>query len=122
MDKPLSLLAFVIIGLVIGALLLWPKPTKLQEKANRIHQGMTVAEVETIIGRQGIHIAGTTATWTGSPPTARTLLGWSSDDSFVSIYFDDQDRVVGAPMFDVHPGPIELMLRRWRLNREVRIL
>ena len=138
-------LAGVVVSFATGAFLLWPRsqPSRVtQENFARIHEGMSRADVEAILGPAGDYRTGPTALVvprhidkltpaqaaheTGAPDLGFGLLddctfaSWQCDDRVIWIcYYKD-----GVSMFDVAPvgrvpgGPVADFV--WRIERQWR--
>jgi hypothetical protein len=126
-------IAAVVVVLVIAVWLVWPGPSAItRENAARIKEGMTLAEVEAILG--GPARDETTGPVERedppefAPPDARgirwritiadmrsSLQRWESDQARVWVHFDAEGRVTDCQHFSMrraNEGPID-MLRRW---------
>ena|ERR1700730_13070060 len=96
-----------------GAWVLWPRTAITRENAERIQVGMTVQEVEAILGgpardetpkRQRL-------VWIQS---VRPDLEWNSDQVSVWVHLDADRRVTSCHAIPVPPAQSPLdMLRRW---------
>jgi hypothetical protein len=103
--------------LVLGASvwLLLPRTAITRENAQKIQVGMTLAEVETILG----HPAGDYRTNPQGPPPAlvfpgdETVVSWYDDATSVSVVLDERGRVKHHGYSDEHPEPILSKVRRW---------
>jgi hypothetical protein len=124
-------LAAIVIALAVGAWWCLPRTGITRENAGRIQPGITVAEVELMLG--GPQRDESTAPlfhdnetgrpvrilpqWLGKWQPWRKhpdLLEWRSNEVIISVGLDDDDRVICSfinPVY-VHQGPLEL-LRRW---------
>jgi hypothetical protein len=135
---PMRRLLFVALPIAmvlgLGAWLLWPRTMITQENADKIQPGMTLAEVEAILGgpaRQDATGPIATEGFDDAPiPEGNSfeaglagedgeLIGWDrrwfSDTIMVTIHFDLENHVSEIrcrPMFPVERGMIET-LRRW---------
>jgi hypothetical protein len=79
-------------ALGIGVCLLWPRDRPGITRANRerIREGMTLAEVEAILG-------GPERDATQRLGMGLTMRCWEADDLLLDVVFDQQDRVVMVP-------------------------
>jgi outer membrane protein assembly factor BamE (lipoprotein component of BamABCDE complex) len=117
--KSLLLLVLPAVFLLIGAGVwaTWPRPSAITpENAARIRAGMTVAEVEAILGGPARDEA---------PPevarmyqmiqSVRPDLEWSSDQVGVWVYLDADGRVRESHAIPAPAGPhgVIPVLRRW---------
>ncbi len=123
-------LATVLVGLAIMAWLLWPRPTAInRENAAKIQEGMTLAEVEAILGGpprdDGVGLLafqradGTEGTMPRSEFNDSLNLPdekhWLSDEVLIGITLDQAGRVAGVTVEPVQlasEGPLD-RLRRW---------
>jgi hypothetical protein len=134
MSRRLALFPFVaafLVGLAFVAWLLWPRPTAInRENAAQIQVGMTLAEVEAVLGGpprdDGIGVLaferpdGSEATMTraelrGELNQLPDVKQWLSDEILVEVTLDDAGRVASTtvdPVRLAHLGPID-RLRRW---------
>jgi hypothetical protein len=128
---------FVVLGvclLLFAALLTltWPRPSKVtRENRDRIKEGMTLAEVEEILGGP----AGDYRTMPieypeypsgvpcGSLPSG-SLAGWAGDEGAVEVYFCSVEpyTVIGTDFLEAGPKPGLVESLRWRLQRRWRQL
>ncbi len=120
--------AFVVLG--VGAWLLWPRTAITWENASKIREGMTLAEVETLLGGPArdettgpVVPADTPEGWfllrermptpeRRAQPEARE---WTSEHLMTKTWFDAEDRVVVHAVLVMRradENPLD-MLRRW---------
>ncbi len=96
--------AWLAIGPVVAlaAFVLWPRPTGVKWKQlDRIRRGMTLGEVEAIVGPPGNYQTGpSTLDLTFSDPTTQAhrrwgnpAVIWASDEAHALIEFDNSGRV-----------------------------
>jgi hypothetical protein len=122
------ILWLVVLGtvpIVAGSLwLLWPRTAITQENAERIQAGMTLAEVEVILGgpERDESTPGARQLWSRNQwdllraLNSRQWQGWRTDSLVVYVSFDESTRVL-----DTHWGDSGLVLedslfyrlRRW---------
>jgi hypothetical protein len=91
-------LAAVVVGLAPGAWLLWPRTAITWENAAKVRPGMTLDEVEAILGGPARH--GTTGPVSycltgveGFDPGVPRPPEWVSDEVLVMVYLDANHRV-----------------------------
>jgi hypothetical protein len=88
----------------------------------KINKGMTLAEVESILGVPvGDYTTGPTSSlkeWGDSP--APTIKEWISDKGLISVWIDDEDRIREAYFLPVSPRNLTLLekLQVWLGLRE----
>jgi hypothetical protein len=127
----IRLLAIATLALAsAGALVLWNQPPEItREKYDRIHKGMTRAEVEALLGSPGDYSTSPLVTmsslsldpydYKGIPPEPGLV--WTADIGVVEIWFDEDNRVTTS-MFDqaqrVKQSPLENLV--WRAKRQWR--
>jgi hypothetical protein len=120
------LLVLAVLGAAValagGAWLLWPRPAITTaitlENAAKIQQGMTLAEVEAILGgppRNETEAVGIVVNFPegfgGFEPGA---LLWNSDTTICAVLFDRNGRVISHNAFAAHPYESTFdRLRRW---------
>jgi hypothetical protein len=109
----------------IAALALWPRPDRVTpENYDRIHGGMTRAEVEVILGPPADYRNGPTRYEKYGPPEGRWFFQqefWWYDDGTFHVSFDETDRVLWSrlhPARRVKEGALGNL--RWRLKRQWR--
>jgi hypothetical protein len=139
-------LAGLAVVVAVGAVVLWPRAERVtQANYDRIHKGMTCAEVEALLGPPGDYRTGLGETgfvppdgntqhiywipdspdlcdpppklWTDDP---LLWVGWESDSFGISIAVDDSGSVVdklAAPRRTTQ-GPLDDLL--WRARRQWR--
>jgi hypothetical protein len=149
----LVVLAGLAVVVAAGVIVFWPRedrvtratpPSRItRENFDRICEGMSRAEVETILGPIGdyrtghgdtdyenigwtpdppTNLAGTQANWCRvpgqSPEDARQFGGWISDSFAISIAIDETGHVVGKSGSPrrMTQGPVDSLL--WRAKRE----
>jgi hypothetical protein len=88
------------------AWLLWPRTAITRENAARIQEGMTLAEVEAILGGPAREEGGRYPVIMGRKETQ-----WSTPDLLVCVTFGDDERVWAVQVF--HDDGLLAMLRRW---------
>jgi hypothetical protein len=128
--------ALVVLGVVI-AWLFWPRTAITRENAARIQMGMTLAEVEAILGGPARDDSSGPRIKEGDPPEAAessiflfqlAVSGvrvqhpcklWESDRVLIRVDFDDvEKRVTGTDFLPVHrrhESPLDLVRRWFRL-------
>jgi hypothetical protein len=102
----------VIIGLVVlalgaGAVVAWLcRPQPCRETFERVQVGMTLREVEAVVGRPPgsyqtnyIAVVGDADGYNPPPET------WTADDAELSVYLDESGRVGRIVIRDVRPMP-----------------
>lgn len=112
-------LAAILVGLGVGLWLLWPHTAITHENADRIQPGMTLAEVEAILGgpardetggRFWINQLGSTLFLGNSPESQQ----WVSDECAVAVWFTDGHVAFHRLDFVVPKDETPLdKLRRW---------
>jgi hypothetical protein len=128
-----GLFAGLVVALV-AAWLLWPRTAITRENAAKIQKGMTLAEVETILGGRARNEATGTlsvdvadadpAEMSQRRLRARALAGawngqgaavWQSDSVIIWVEFDEAEQVARAHSVPLRrePDSICVMLRRW---------
>jgi hypothetical protein len=124
-------LAAVLVGLAFVVWLLWSRPTAInRENAAKIQEGMTLAEVEAVLGGpprddgNGVlafqRVDGSEGTMTRSELRSEMnqlpdVKQWLSDEVLVEVTLDHAGRVASTtidPVRLAHLGPID-WLRRW---------
>jgi hypothetical protein len=112
--------ALVLLG--VGALVLWPRTSITRENAEKIEEGMTLAEVEALLGGPARNESGLPDNFIndafvnvdacGTPPFAERR--WASPGYVVIVSFDGSGRVTrhSHADFDVDRSPLD-KLRRW---------
>ena len=126
--KRLVALAGLAVVVAAGTVVLWPRPERITwENCARIRQGMTLAELQTVLGEPGYFKTGPVeyrlqehrpfvlqADWV----EGRQEAYWLTDTGFAVVYFDDAERVAD---FSFIPGRrVEqpfLTNLLWRLGR-----
>src|SRR5437870_3671391 len=98
-----SILALVALGIFVGGWLLQPKPRIDRAAADQIKPGMTLREVEEIIGvppgDYGVGKGETQPTWESlqwpfkRPP--HTTQEWLGQENAISVWIDDDGKVTG---------------------------
>jgi hypothetical protein len=128
--------ALVIAALALagaGALVLWTRASAItREKADSIQEGMTRADVVTLLGPPGDHSTGPLTSSLGAyvfdssddcgtSPDYGSEAGWITDIGIVDVRFDDDQRVMNcwfSPLRRVEQSPLENLL--WRAKRQWR--
>jgi hypothetical protein len=128
---PLCLfLAAVLVGLAIGVWLVWPRPTAInRDNAAKIKEGMTLAEVETILvgpprddgvallafhRPDGSEVTMSHSELRGSLNLQPDVKHWLSDEVLVEITLDDAGRVTSVtiePVQLARVGPLARLCR-----------
>ncbi len=119
--------ALVLTG--VAAFVLWPRPRRItEENFARIKQGMTLAEVEAILGPPGDYTTGPVSGSSGlvvdyselAPPTVIDIKAWADDYGSIALCFDGDGRATGGMEFGPHTraprGPFDNL--RWRIKRQ----
>ncbi len=108
-----TLIVLMVTGVVV-AWVAWPRSSRsLRESARRIDFGMTLAEVEQVLGgsaagastRRFQDGAGRVQLWT------RRI--WLDDGFAIRVQFDTDERVVSRTMLDLPTNSIVEKARRW---------
>jgi hypothetical protein len=124
-----GLLAGVTVAVSLAVWMLWPRSAITCENAAKIQKGMTLAEVEAILGgaardestgllqQPDSERDGNDRTWIYFPAidTLRQFREWVTDWLVIQVYFDDQMLVREVTFFPVQrdtESPFD-MLRRW---------
>jgi hypothetical protein len=105
-------------------LLLAPGTAITRANADRIHPGMTLADVEAILGGPARdETTGAVAVDRPGPlvftaPMGRMIYSWQSDEVTIGVQVDNDDRVIERTSVHVHrvwTGPLDMlyMVRRW---------
>jgi hypothetical protein len=89
-------------------------PPPPAERAARVHNGMTRAEVLWAVGEPPDHYTRAWKTWDSGTGPRHQYARWTWDDGALRVWFDDDDRVQSVS-FQPNPNPPSL-LRRWRLR------
>jgi hypothetical protein len=129
-----------------SAFMLWPRPSRVtRESCDRIREGMSRAEVETIVGPPGDYRAGPTGAafdydfhladipmgttgdkltpWDGGnnwPPAGATQAEWAGDTAVLEVTFDAAGHVLLAVWYSVErfePRAFEDLL--WQVGRRL---
>ncbi len=135
-SRPRLLLSVAVAGAAVaivlagGAWLLWPRTAITRENAAKLKAGMTLAEVEAILGGPGQYeLAGRAAeaepaarAWDavlilGFPPGATAAKRWDGEGLAVRVFLDEGGRVAGTQcltiaVYPLHETPLD-RLRRW---------
>ena len=109
-------LPVALVLLAAGAWLIWPTPSAISlEHAAEIRAGMTVAQVEAILGGPPRDEAPQSAEMRRIFQSVRPDLEWSSDQVSVWVYLDADGRVKESHAIPAPPGSRDAMalLRRW---------
>src|SRR5437868_999234 len=87
--------ALVLLG--VGAWVLWPRTAITVENGDRIREGMTRAEVESILGGpERIEATGPVKYGNGAAERTHAQPGmWMSDHALILMHFDDAGQVSG---------------------------
>jgi hypothetical protein len=122
--------AGVVLLLGVGVFVVWPVPDRItRENLDRIHKGMSKAEVEAILGPQGDYSTGKTETlgwemehgfgrssdWWG----ATSSMHWSSDTLSIEVAFHADGTAAGSQALitkRLDQGPLDNLL--WRAKRQ----
>jgi hypothetical protein len=132
MRRPTLLVALAGLAVVVavGVVVLWPRQNRItQENFDRIREGMSLAEVEAILGPPGDYRTGPTA-YEEVGPTEEydpTRMEWWTDTLLIDIDFDETgplerggtQRAAKAwvdPCTRVPQGPLDNLL--WRAKRQ----
>ena len=103
--------------LVVSAivLLLWPQSAITRDNAAQIRPGMTVSEVEEILGGPARDEAPEWAPMRQMFQSVRPDLEWSSDQVSVRVYLEADGRVKESRAIPAPPGSRDIVarLRRW---------
>jgi hypothetical protein len=120
----------------VGAIVLWPRPHRItRENFHRIRFGMTVAEVESILGPPGDYDTvdstedeSNSEEWTRPASTnevGMTVFGrsaiWVCNEALIGVEFDDANNIKSAiylPRRPVDHGLLENLA--WRVKRQWR--
>jgi hypothetical protein len=135
----LAAVAGLAVLVAVGVFMPWPQQHRItRENFERIHKGMTHADVEAILGPAGDYSSGPTrpdpdsksSRWAMKSgfggeddafPLARTAIFWNCDELWVAVAFGPHATVTGAePIASkrVDQGPLENLL--WRAKRQWR--
>jgi hypothetical protein len=123
----LVVLAGVVVVVLLGCtghFLLSPSGQATHDNFARLESGMSLAEVESILGPSGDQttgpafkvLRGRLDEW---PPPGTTVVEWESDDSWITVAFDVSGREVAAVysrMARNQQGPLDNLL--WRAKRQ----
>jgi hypothetical protein len=128
----LVVLAGLAVVVAVGVILLWPRADRVtRENYDRIHEGMSRAEVEAILGPPGDYRNGPTNTWFATWVAPDAPVAWQGDRGSIFVYRkggdpffadtepDDPDSVSSASFVQVQrvrQGPLEDLL--WRAKRQ----
>ncbi len=116
-------LAAVVVGLVVGAWLLWPR-TLTHKDAEGIREGMTLAEVEAILrGPADVQATWITVSHQDKGIISRDVKLWYCvdvtdhsayvDANCICVSFDRNGEVIGVSHIHHRPETFFAMLRRW---------
>ena len=112
------LLLFALAAVVVlaaGVWLLWPQPAITPENAAKIKQGMTLMEVEAILGapagdyRTDQQVPGPVPAFGGH----ETVISWHADATSVGLTLDEHGHVMSLSYTMHAPEPIFGKIRRW---------
>jgi hypothetical protein len=113
-------LAAVLVLLGVGVLALWPRrPAITRANAEKIQMGMTLAEVEELLGGPARNESNMPDNFINDAfefhDCARPFEDkrWASPAYVVIVEFDDSGRVTGHFIFDFHGESLLDRLRRW---------
>jgi hypothetical protein len=110
---PFELVAVILVVLAVLAFVLWPGPWASAENFARVRPGMTLAEVEAIVGPPGEFTSQPDDLrgnrwweWDGHHPTPEsgTFVEWKTDVSRAVVFFDAGGRVVDLVYYAFTPG------------------
>jgi outer membrane protein assembly factor BamE (lipoprotein component of BamABCDE complex) len=97
----------------VGGWLLWPRTAITRENAAKIREGMTLAEVEAILGGPPRDETTGPIRFDEVTPVRDESRKWWSDRVCIQVIFDENGRVMNADSDSLHRvGPLD-MLRRW---------
>jgi hypothetical protein len=99
-------------AIALAALLLWPSTAITRANAARIKAGMTLAEVEAILGGPARNESGLPDRFI-AVTRRREDKCWVTSRDIVIVVFDDAGRVIQHSEFPMHGGGFLDMLRRW---------
>jgi hypothetical protein len=121
----LALAAVTLVG--VGVFALWPEQNRITlENFDRIRKGMSMADVEGILGPPGDYSNGP-VNYDGSamvyfvPAEGTSVVHWTGDAGFGRVYFDSSGKVddqVFEPGRREKQSPIDNLL--WRAKRQWR--
>jgi hypothetical protein len=129
--KLLVALAGLAVAVAVGVVVLWSRPQRFtRENCGRVKQGMTRAEVETILGRPGDYRTGPVDYDGGFVPIKTTPLTmpyasdddiarWTGDSAYMAVTFDSAGRVEAwylIPTSKAAQSPLGDLL--WRAKRQ----
>jgi hypothetical protein len=109
------LATLVALAAAVALFFLW-RPASVAERAGRVHQGMTRAEVLDAVGEPPGYYARATG-WADSglgPP--HLYAGWYWDEGVLQVWFDDHDRVQATSFQQNSNPPSRLEIWRVRLG------
>jgi hypothetical protein len=104
--KLLAVLAVLPVPVAFGVSVLWPRPERITpENFDRIRKGMTLAEVEAILGPPGDYRTAKTESDDSAPiehwrvfaepgTHTNTWADWWTDTRFASVSFDESGRTI----------------------------
>jgi len=109
-------LALLALAFLLTDGLLW-EPGVTEANGRKVRAGMTVTEVEALLGAPGAPIWDGTATLSGvpTPPSPPTGYLWSSDTGALLVWVGEDRRVERAswiPSRQARPGPLD-RIRAW---------
>jgi hypothetical protein len=103
--------------LAFAAWLLWPRTAITRENAAKIQQGMTLAEVQAVLGEPADPRGEDSALWPDDviPAGSRLVVGrfWVGDDVLVVVAFDRGGRVEAVRVLGRARVTLADRLRRW---------
>jgi hypothetical protein len=117
--RRLLLLALLVALVLVGGAAwgLWSRPSSITlENAAKLHNGMTLMEVETILGgpSRDESTGPLNLDFTGSMPNEKFHCRWISNEVLILVCFDTEDRVIYAEFEPVHLLPVESLFERFR--------
>jgi hypothetical protein len=107
------LATLVALAAAVGLFFLW-RPASVEERARRVREGMTRAEVLEVVGEPpGLYARATSWADSGLGP-GHLYAGWYWDEGVLRVWFTEDGRVQRAS-FKANPDPPSF-LTLWRLR------
>jgi hypothetical protein len=93
--------ALTVVALAFGVMvrLLEPPPGVTEANLRRIREGMTLRDVEAILGPVNEEVS-----WTGGTP-CQGIQSWSGETGFVFVFFDEKTGKVNRTLSMLRPAP-----------------